>query len=249
MKDTFVFVHGAWLGAWCWDKVIPLLEEKGYKGIALDLPGHGKSETGIEGQDIHTYAAYVAEVLRAQSEPVILVAHSMGGMSVSEAAGMVPEKVKKLVYVTAFLPKDGQSNNFCEGDPNGIQPMDWKGVAKSGPGVNMNEDETIMWLDDPLAIALLYNDLPEEEAKEACRYHGKETVAAPYTRVRLTPAFDAIPKYYVRCTRDNILTPDIQEKMIQATPVEKIFDIDSGHCPYLSRPEELAEILAGIGEE
>lgn len=247
MSQTYVFVHGAWLGAWCWDLVKPLLEAKGNRVIALDLPGHGKSKVGIEGQDIHTYAAYVAEVLREQSDPVILVAHSMGGMSASEAAGMVPEKVKKLVYVTAFLPKDGQSNNYCEGDPNGIQPMDWKAVAKSGPGVNLNEDETVMWLDDPLAIALLYNDLPEDKAKAYCAFHGKETVAAPYTRVRLTPAFDAIPKYYIRCNRDSILTPDIQEKMLKATPVERVFDIDSGHCPYLSRPEELAEILAEIG--
>ena len=248
MAETFVFVHGAWLGAWCWDLVRPILEAKGHRTLALDLPGHGRSEQSIEGQDIHTYAAYIAQVLRAQSEPVILVAHSMGGMSVSEAACMVPEKVKKIVYVTAFLPKDGQSNNYCEGDPNGIQPMDWKAVARSGPGVNMNEDETVMWLDDDMAIGLLYNDLPEDKAKAACKNHGKETVAAPYTRVSLTPDFDTILKYYVRCTRDNILTPDIQDKMLRATPVVRIYDIDSGHCPYLSRPEELAGILAEIAE-
>lgn len=248
MSNTYVFVHGAWLGAWCWEKVCALLEAKGNKTVALDLPGHGKSAEAIEGQDIHTYAAYVAEQLKAQPEPVILAAHSMGGMSVSEAASMVPEKVKKLVYVTAFLPKDGQSNNFFGDDTHGIQPMDWVGLAKSGPGVNLSEDESVMWLDDPLATALLYNDLPAEEAEKACKLHGKETVAAPYTRVNLTPAFDEIPKYYVRCAQDKILTPDIQEKMLAATPVEKVYTIDSGHCPYLSRPEELAGILEEIGQ-
>lgn len=247
MAETFVFVHGAWLGAWCWDKVIPFLEEKGHKAIALDLPGHGKNEAPIEEQDIHTYSAYIAEVLRKQEEKVILVAHSMGGMSASEAAAAVPEKVKKLVYVTAFLPKDGQANNYY-GDISGIQETNWYELGSMNIGVVLTDDKKAMYLEPGFAMPALYNDIPEAEGLEYCKLHGGESLAAPYTAAKLNDAFDEIPKYYIRCSQDGILTPDIQEKMLNATPVEKIYTLDSGHSPYISKPQELADILLDVAD-
>lgn len=102
MKNTYVMVHGAWLGSWCFDKVKPLLEKEGHKVIAVDLPGHGYNIAPIEEQNIYTYADYIVEILQAQDEPVVLLGYSMGGMSISQAASIIPEKVKKLVYLTAF---------------------------------------------------------------------------------------------------------------------------------------------------
>lgn len=246
MKETFVLVHGAWLGAWCWDKVIPLLEKSGHTAIALDLPGHGNSEVSIHGQDIHTYADYVADVLRTQDEPVILVGHSMGGMSISEAAAMVPEKVKKLVYVTAFLPRDGESNNYYGDNKNGIQEMDWISIGRQNIGVTLTEDEKVMTLEDSFSMPALYNDIPEAEALAYCKLHGPDTIAAPYTQVGLNAVFDSIPKYYITCSKDAILTPEIQDKMLAVTPVEKVYTLESGHSPYFSKPVELVDIMKDI---
>ncbi|MBR3231174.1 MAG: alpha/beta fold hydrolase, partial [Lachnospiraceae bacterium] len=107
---TYVFVHGAWLSAKCWEKVLPLIEAAGHKAIAVDYPGHGKNkDIPIIEQSMETYTQYLVDLLSKQEEPVILVGHSMGGMSISQASSRIPEKVKKLVYVTAFLPKSGQS--------------------------------------------------------------------------------------------------------------------------------------------
>ena len=246
--EKFVFVHGAWLGAWCWDKVSGILHEKGARTLSIDLPGHGNSTEPIEGQDIHTYAAAIVKVLEAQEEPVILVGHSMGGMSISEAAAMAPDKVKKLVYVAAFLPKDGEANNFY-GDIKGIQPMDWIGMGHANIGVVLNEDETVMTLTPDFAVPALYNDIPEEIGRALCELHGPDTIASPYTAVHLNEAFDKIPKYYIKCSQDGILTVDIQEKMLAATPVKKLYELDAGHCPYISRAEELADALCDIQKD
>jgi alpha-beta hydrolase superfamily lysophospholipase len=77
--SSFVFVHGAWHGAWCWSKVVSLLEGTGHRAIALDLPGHGRDDTPITQVTFEAYCNKLREILEAQTEPVILVGHSMGG--------------------------------------------------------------------------------------------------------------------------------------------------------------------------
>jgi pimeloyl-ACP methyl ester carboxylesterase len=107
--SVYVLIHGAWHGGWCWDKVVPLLEKEGHKVEAPDLPGHGNDKTPIPEISLQAYADRVCEVLDAQSEPVILVGHSMGGGVISQAAEYRPEKVKTLVYLAAFLLRNGES--------------------------------------------------------------------------------------------------------------------------------------------
>ena len=108
--STYVLIHGTWHGAWCWDKVIPLLEQAGHAAIAPDLPGHGKDKTPIPEVTLHAYVNRVCETINAQTEPVILVGHSMAGVIIIQAAEECPERIKMLVYVCAFLPGNGQGH-------------------------------------------------------------------------------------------------------------------------------------------
>ncbi len=243
MAKTYILVHGAWLGAWCWDLVVPMLEAKGHRVLALDLPAHGTNEAPISAQNMDSYTEYVEGVLRAQSEKVILVGHSMGGMSISQAASRVPEKVEKLVYVTAFLPRSGQS---ADGLDNGIKPTPWREMSRQGIAVKMDETETVSELLPEAAKELLYNDMEGEQVELWLKKFGKENINAQYQAVELSEAFDAIPKYYVRCSKDTITLPEVQDKMLAATPCEKIFTVDSGHSPYHSKPRELADILLSL---
>ncbi len=106
--STYVLVHGAWHGGWYWHKVVPLLEKEGHKVEAPDLPGHGKDKTPISEITLEAYAQSICKVLDAQSEPVILVGHSMGGIVITQVAEYRPERIKMLVYLTAFLQPSGE---------------------------------------------------------------------------------------------------------------------------------------------
>ena len=107
--STFVLVHGAWHGAWCWEKVVPLLEEAGHDVVVPDLPGHGEYGTPMPELSMQGYAERVVRAVDEASEPVILVGHSMGGIVVSLVAEARPDRVRKLVYLTGFLLEDGKT--------------------------------------------------------------------------------------------------------------------------------------------
>ncbi len=99
--STFVLVHGAWHGAWCWEKVVPLLQEAGHGVVVPDLPGHGEDGMPISELSMRGYADRVIRTVDEQPEPVVLVGHSMGGIVVSLVAEARPDRLKKLVYLRA----------------------------------------------------------------------------------------------------------------------------------------------------
>src|SRR5262245_30012960 len=106
---TFVLVHGAWHGGWCWYKLVALLEARGHRVLAPDLPGHGRDHSLSGPATYRDYVERIAEVLADEAEPVVLVGHSMGGAVVTGAAEAHPEKVAKLVYLAAFLAPSGST--------------------------------------------------------------------------------------------------------------------------------------------
>ena len=107
---TYILVHGAWHGAWCWYKVVPLLEAKGHKVIVIDLPGHGKDTTNPTNITLEDYVKKVVVVANEQTGQVILVGHSSGGVVISQAAEELgTHKIAILIYLDAFIPKNGES--------------------------------------------------------------------------------------------------------------------------------------------
>jgi pimeloyl-ACP methyl ester carboxylesterase len=105
----FVLVHGAFVGAWAWKPLIEALEAQGHSAEALDLPGSGDDHTPVADVTLDACAERVCAVLGGSEEPAVLVANSMGGVIVTQAANRCPDRIESLVYVAAFLPKDGQS--------------------------------------------------------------------------------------------------------------------------------------------
>jgi len=120
--STFVLIHGAWHGGWCWYKVIPLLEKKGHTVLAPDLPGHGRDKTPVSAVSLQMYVDRVCQLLDAQRDPVVLVGHSMGGsMVITQAAEYRPHKIQTLVYVAARLLRNGESSlSAGQGDPESL---------------------------------------------------------------------------------------------------------------------------------
>ena len=95
--STYVLVHGSWHAAWCWYKIVPRLEQAGHRAIAIDLPGHGRDGTPVGDVTMQHYVDAIGSAIDAAGEPVILVAHSRGGIAVTQAAEAHAERVRLLV--------------------------------------------------------------------------------------------------------------------------------------------------------
>ncbi|MGH8314793.1 MAG: alpha/beta fold hydrolase, partial [Steroidobacterales bacterium] len=110
-KPIIVIVHGAWGGGWAFRQVDELLAGKGYKVFRPQLTGQGErvhlasTDVGLE-----THITDVVNMIRYEDlHDVILVGHSYGGMVITGVADRVPDRIKRLVYLDAFVPRDGES--------------------------------------------------------------------------------------------------------------------------------------------
>jgi pimeloyl-ACP methyl ester carboxylesterase len=106
---TFVLIPGAWHSSACWQRVIPLLEAQGHRVIAPELLGMGSDHTPLSQIKLISWVDQVVGIIQQQQETVILVGHSRGGIIISAVAQRVPEKIKLLVYLTAFLVPSGDA--------------------------------------------------------------------------------------------------------------------------------------------
>lgn len=106
---TYVLIHGACSGGWCWEKVVPLLKQAGHTVETPDLPGHGQDKTPLSEVTLATYTRRVCETLDVQTEPVILLGYSMGGLAITSVAEERSGKINTLVYLKAYLVQHGES--------------------------------------------------------------------------------------------------------------------------------------------
>src|SRR4029079_11994138 len=108
---TFVLVHGAWSGGWCYHKVAARLRANGHRVFTPTLTGQGERShlTGIA----INLSFHIADILNVfyneELDDVVLAGHSYGGMVITGVADRIPEKIRTLIYLDAFLPEDGQS--------------------------------------------------------------------------------------------------------------------------------------------
>jgi pimeloyl-ACP methyl ester carboxylesterase len=116
-KPTIVIVHGAWGGAWGFRRVDSLLREKGYNVYRPTLTGLGE-RVHLASPDVglRTHINDVVNMILFEDlHDVILVGHSYGGMVITGVADRVPDRIKHLIYVDAFVPEDGESVESIEG--------------------------------------------------------------------------------------------------------------------------------------
>jgi pimeloyl-ACP methyl ester carboxylesterase len=236
--SVYVLVHGAWHGSWCWDKVVPLLEKEGHKVYAPDLPGHGNDKTPISEISLQAYADRICDILDTQSEPVILVGHSMGGVVITQAAEYRPDKVKKLVYLSAFLLQDGE---FL------LQYAKQAEDSLILPNLIMSADQSFATLKDEAVKEAFYGDCSSEDVERARALLVPQAAAPLATPVNTSKGnFGSLSRIYISSSRDRAVTPSIQEKMCRNLPCEKVIQMDTSHSSFFSAPEELAKHLLSI---
>jgi pimeloyl-ACP methyl ester carboxylesterase len=239
----FVLVHGAFAGAWTWERVIPLLEAAGHTAEAFDLPGSGDDRTPLEEITLDAYAAKLCAVLGERPEPAVIAANSMGGVVATQAGARCPGRIASIVYVAAFVPGDGQSLLDLTQLPEGKDDQTQANLVVEGdPPVARIPDEAARWIS--------YGCASDEVAAWAIERRRPQAVAPFIQPVELGDGgVDRISRSYVLCKRDRSIPPPLQRRMIREGGCERVIELDTDHVPMLSMPEELAEALNELAGE
>lgn len=235
---TFILIHGGQHGGWCWEHVAPLLNEEGYRVIAPDLPGAAADRTPLNQVTLTLYGDFVADLVRGQAEPVLLVGHSMGGLSISEAAERVPERLLGLVFVAATLGTGGRS--MAEIGGTELAEATARGIIPSADGLSTTYDPAI-------APSVFYNTTDPEEAQRAIirlTPQPLEPVLAPLTVT--AQRFGQVQRAYIECLEDHAIPISLQRHMQAALPCDPVFTMATDHSPFLCAPRELVQHLTRI---
>ena len=236
--STFVLIHGAAHGGWCWYKVVPLLEKQGHTVLAPDLPGHGRDKTPVTDVTLQLYVDSVCKLLDAQREPVILVGHSMGGGIITQVAEERPERIKRLVYLTAGMPRNGQS--LLERFRNDSE-------SASLASFEIAPDQISAIFREAGLREAFYEDCSEEDIALAKLLLVPQAMAPLTTPVKTSEAkWGRVPRVYIECLHDRALTPPFQKRLYTAVPCQHVISMDTSHSPFFSAPGELARHLMAL---
>lgn len=229
--STFLLVHGSWHGAWCWERLAPLLEAAGHPAVAVDLPGHGADTTRFFRIGLGAYARRIHDVSGRLPEPPVLVGHSMGGAAITCAASRAPERYRALVYLCAFVPLPGDSVVALAREDVGSQVPE--SIRRRPLSVHIRPGA---------AEPLFYGCCSAEDATRAAARLRPDPALPLFQRLargqRLTT-----PRFYVACERDRALTVGCQRAMASRAAIEQVVALDADHSPFYSAPGELARQL------
>jgi pimeloyl-ACP methyl ester carboxylesterase len=223
-KPTIVLVHGAWADGSSWNKVIPLLQAKGYTVLAVQNP-------------LTSLAADVAAVqqtLQSATAPVVLVGHSWAGTVITEAGN--DPKVAALVYVAAFANNDGQSagelvNAYAKTPALGT-------VRDDGHGFLYQTEQGVLENFAP--------DLPRAEAKTMAVTQG--ALAASTFGDKVTKAaWKTHPTWYIVSANDRVINPQLERDAARQMNA-KTTVLQSSHVSLLSHPKEVAAVIEQAAE-
>jgi pimeloyl-ACP methyl ester carboxylesterase len=233
---TFILVHGAWHGGWCWEKLVPILEARGHRALAPDLAGMGADHRPTGDDVLATWADDIAALASAQSEKVVLVGHSRGGIVISEVAERVPDRIRLLVYLTAFMLPSGESL---------VTGRDW---AEGGPDLSrllaFTEDGRASIIAGEDSAAVFYNQVDPALLPAITARLCPEPNAALAQPLNLTPErYGRVRRAYVEATEDNAIIPALQREFIRRSPCDRVVSLPSDHSPFYSMPERLADAL------
>ena len=230
---TFALVHGAWHGAWCWELLSPFLRRPGHDVVAMDLPCDDGSAS------FDTYADVVCDALKGRDDDVVLVGHSLAGMTIPLVA--VRRPVRHLVYLCATIPDIGRSMFDQLRDEPILNPAYVKGLSEP------DMQNRTVWVDLKLACELIFADCDEstsEAAVNRLRPQSRSPFSAPFSLAQ----FPAVACTSVICGEDQYVSPEWSRRVARDRLGMDLVELPGGHSPFLSRPSELADVLLHLAE-
>jgi pimeloyl-ACP methyl ester carboxylesterase len=223
--SIFALVHGSCQDAWAWHQVIPRLESVGHRAMAMDLPLENPAAGASE------YADAVVKALNAFDEPPVLVGHSMAGLVIPVVASRRP--VRSLIFLAAAIPKIGVSllDRFRGDEGNMFQP-DWPGKDPS-----RNREQ---------ALHYLFHDCPPALAEQAMAHQRPQASSRAATEIPPFAAWPKVARASIVCSEDRTINPAWSRWASRTLLGVEAVEIPGGHCPFLSRPAELARHLSRL---
>ncbi len=235
-----VLVHGAMGNAHTWNPAfLEGLRAKGHTVETFDLPAQGDDSTPKEAVTLQQYADKTVAQLRSSDEPAVLIGHSMGGMVATQAADdfvAAGGNLNQVIYMTAFLPRNGQSLLELAGSPEGQGDAVQANLVVSG-------EPPIGVFPPAAAPEALFNETPREILMTVDPRGLESQPIIPFTNpVSITDDRD-ITRRYIFALKDRAIPLPLQRKMAAATSVVETVEIDSDHMPYFSKLDELVDVI------
>jgi pimeloyl-ACP methyl ester carboxylesterase len=231
---TILIAHGAWQGSWAWGRMRPRLQARGHTLWCVSYTGLGdRAHLANPGIDLETHIKDVVAVLETEDlREVVLVGHSYGGMVATGVADRAANRISQLVYLDAYVPRNGQS--MIDLSVPGRVKQWRESAAAEGGG----------WAIPP-------GPMPPDTAPEDVawatprrRMHPLKTFEQP---IQLCGSAQAIPRTYIYCTRPRPI--DAFRQFLEQSrrePGWRSFEIDASHNPHITAPAALAELLDGV---
>lgn len=233
MKGTeFVLVPGAWLGAWAWKKVVPLLVEKGHSAHPVALTGMGE-RVHLASGDVGIETA-VLDVLNAVQygdlDDVVLVGHSFAGKVIAAVADRIPGRVRRLLYLDAFRPEKVRT-------PQGAFPVEEWNVPPGSWSIPFTEE----------ILDQIGKDVRGPDREWMLSKATPWAVRHATDPVTLSTNFDAVKSAYIFCTDGSdaaYLDQILEGKWGDLDGPHRI--VESGHWPMITKPDELVTAMLAL---
>ncbi|HVZ45240.1 MAG TPA: alpha/beta fold hydrolase [Ramlibacter sp.] len=232
-KPDFVLVHGAWHGAWCWDRVTPILRQAGHRVFTPTLPGQGERAAELSADvNLETHIADVVQYIESRRlQNVVLVGHSYGGLVVSGVADRIAPRLRKLIYLDALVLDSGQSIAALSG-------ASWenrlKAVREQGRGLGLPALP-------PEAFGVLE---PQDQAWLAPRLTLQPVHTFDQPLVLRNPLGNGVPKVYIDCNQPAMGSVNaFKAKVKQQAGWTAYETLPTGHDAMVTLPEGLVQLF------
>ncbi|WP_251029771.1 alpha/beta fold hydrolase [Pedobacter sp. ISL-64] len=233
---NIVIVHGSWSSAADWEAVSAKLRADGNQVTVVNLPGHGTDQTSITSISLQGYVDAVKKAINGSKE-IVLVGHSFGGIVVSAVAEQIPLQIKKLVYVAAYIPQNGESL---------LTIANTDAASQVGKYLQIDEKAGIAGIAKEGIASTFVADAPKGVQDYVTTHFRAEPLVPLASPVMLSAAnFGRVAKIYIHTYNDQVNSLALQQKMVKATDITRFYGLPSSHTPFVSMPLTLAAIIAG----
>ena len=232
----FVLVHGGGFAGSCWDLLSPMLTGP---VVAVDLPGRGTRPADLTRVTLADFAdAVVKEIVTADLRDVVLVGHSLAGVTLPPVMDRIPERLRHAVFVSCVVPPDGSTVLDVMGT---LSPAVSEVASRLGSGTVDGEGR----LAREFATAMFCNDMDDAQIEFTLERMVAEALGVLSEPVDLGGLKQALPRTYVRLGQDHSLVPATQNDMA-ARVGGGVVDVDAAHMAMISAPDALAAVLNPI---